>query len=183
MKEDWEINKELKELAEKFANLKCALQPLSQEKVAAWEAKWGVTLPGTYRRFITEITDGVVMPRATLIPLEETMTTARGNNWLPSQLPRDFLQKPFLPEDDFNPDSIPGLDDMTWRWSDDEYSNWWMEHLHGTIVISRHKEERTSFLVVTGKSRGQVWADLTTVGEGYERADWDFLDWVLRNAA
>lgn len=181
MKEAWHIADELKQITEKFSTLKCALQPIEEDKVAAWESKWGVKLPENYRRFITEITDGVVMPRATLKPLEQTMTASRGSNWLPSQLPKDFLQKPFLHEDDFNPDTIPGLDDLTWRWSDEEYSKWWMEHLHGTMVISQHGNDRSSFLIITGPSRGEVWADLTSIGEGYQRADWDFLDWVLRN--
>ncbi len=182
MKADSHVDDDMKQVSDKLTALNCALKPISNEKLVAWETKWGVELPQAYRRFITEVSDGVVMPRATLLPLEETMLVSRGSSWLPSQLPKDFLKKPFLPEDDFNPDRIPGLDDMTWRWSDEEYSKWWMEHLHGTIVISRRGEDLSTFLVVTGKTRGEVWADLTSVGEGYQRADWDFLDWILRNA-
>lgn len=182
MKEEWQIAKELNELADKLSAMNCSLRPVQEQKVIAWEQQWGVQLPETYRRFITEIADGLTFTRTTVLPLEESMTTTRGSNWLPSQLPADFLKKPFLPEADFNPDYIPNYEKIVSRMSDDEYSMWWLQHLNGTILVADFGEDRSSFLVVTGKSRGQIWADYTVAGNGYERADWDFLDFIRRVA-
>lgn len=182
MKEEWQISKELNELADKLSSMNCPLRPIKEQKVIDWEHQWGVKLPETYRRFIIDIADGLTIPRATVVPLEKSMTTARGSNWLPSQLPRDFLQKPFLHEDDFNPDSIPNYEKIVFRMTDDEYSMWWLQHLNGTILVADFGDDKSLFLVVNGNSRGQVWADCTAVGAGYERTDWDFLDFVLRVA-
>lgn len=182
MKEEWQVRAELNQLADKLSAMNCALRPIKEQKVIDWENRWGVKLPETYRRFIIEIADGIVLPRTTVVPLEKSMTTARGSNWLPSQLPSDFLQKPFLHEADFNPDFIPNYEKIVGRMSDDEYSMWWLGHLNGTILVADFGDDKSSFLIVNGNSRGQVWADNTAVGNGYERSDWDFLDFILRFA-
>ncbi len=180
LKEEWQIKDELNHLADKLSAMNCALRPIKEQKVIDWEKLWGVELPATYRRFITEIADGVVLPRTTVVPLEKSMTTARGSNWLPSQLPPDFLQKPFLYERDFNPDSMPNYEKIVGRMSDEEYSMWWLQHLHGTNLVADFGNDKSLFLIVSGNSHGQVWADYSAVGRGYERCDWDFLDFILR---
>lgn len=127
-----------------------------------------------------EVSDGLNLPRRTVLPLTETMTTARGSNWFPDTLPADFLTKPFPYDDDFNPDYEGHRDDVVSKLShNDEYAEWWLKHFYGTLMLSDHGGDRSSFLVVTGKSRGEVWADLTVTGEGLMRAEWDFLDWLF----
>ena len=121
MKEDWVITEELDQLADKLSTMKCPLRPIKEQNVIDWEEQWGVKLPESYRRFIIEITDGLTLARTKVIPLEEAMTTARGSTWLPSQLPPDFLQKPFLYDTDFNPDFIPDYEKIVGRTDDEQY--------------------------------------------------------------
>jgi hypothetical protein len=182
VKEEWQISEEIGALKHRLAALNCVLQPLAEERVRKWERQWGVTLPPSYRRFITEVADGLSMPRATLIPLEQAMATPRGNSWIPSQLPPDFLQKPFLPENDYNPDFAEEPKETAWQISDEDYALWWLQQLHGTMIICDHGNDVSTFLIVTGKACGEVWVDMTVNGNGYERADWDFLDWISRKA-
>lgn len=182
MKEDWVITKELDQLADKLSTMKCPLRPIKEQNVIDWEEQWGVKLPESYRRFIIEITDGLTLARTKVIPLEEAMTTARGSTWLPSQLPPDFLQKPFLYAKDFNPDFIPDYEKIVGRMDDEQYSLWWLQHLHGTLLVADFGGDKSAFIVITGEARGQVWADYTVVGNGYQHADWDFLDFIGRRA-
>lgn len=177
MKSIEEIDNEITEVADTLKKLGCPLEPISEENVARWEKQWGVELPEAYRRFITQCTNGLRLNRLVLVPLEESMTTERGTNYLPEQLPADFLQKPFQYVNDFNPDQDADYESFSTR-SDDEFSMWWLTHIQGTMLISEDEDGRSTFLVVTGNARHQIWCDLTVTGEGFERSAYDFMYWL-----
>ncbi|MCA6091029.1 HEAT repeat domain-containing protein [Streptomyces sp. SCA3-4] len=138
--------------------------PLALAEVEAFEERHQVSLPGPYRRFITEIGDGGPGPSQGLLPLSEWDLGIL-------EVEPDILQRP----SSMGPDREYGR-------------NWWSEYCdndedldRGVItVVSRGGADYT-FLIISGPARGRL-AYVNTDGHvpPYVTEDADFLSWYER---
>ncbi|GAA1245937.1 hypothetical protein GCM10009665_40990 [Kitasatospora nipponensis] len=119
--------------------------PLTEREVHSFERAYGVTLPVSYRGFLTEVADGGAGPchglfRLTELPAEdEAAFDLREEGRTPG-----FLATPF-PYVQGHPG--PG------RAGHADYS------VRGTLVLAEAGCGEFHRLVVTGRSAGQVWSD------------------------
>ena len=116
--------------------------PLPEETVAAFEREHRIILPEDYRRFVTEVGDGLAGPGYGLYPLKETVRVANPV----------LLSRPFPHHEAWDPIPSPeatGFDT-------DDYSD---EDIQGTLCISDQGCGMGILLVLTGAERGNLWLD------------------------
>ncbi|MFI9240520.1 HEAT repeat domain-containing protein [Streptomyces sp. NPDC053079] len=138
--------------------------PLALAEVEAFEKRHQVSLPGPYRRFITEISDGGPGPSHGLLPL-----SAWDLGIL--EVEPGILHQP----SSFGPDREYGRNWWNEAWDNDEDPD------RGVItVVSRGGADYT-FLIVSGPARGRL-AYVNTDGHvpPYVTEDPDFLSWYER---
>lgn len=143
---------------------------LSQEDVAAFERLQGVTLPESYRRFLTEVGDGGAGPFYGLFRLDGSDMRDLDRE---ERETAGFLATPFPHIEAWNPHRQPSD-----AWMDDE------EYFHprwvsGSLIIAEFGCGAFFRLVVTGPVRGRAWFD-DRASDGGLTPGHDFGDWYLR---
>lgn len=135
--------------------------PIPEPVVVAFESKYGVVLPAHYRAFLLHMGDGGAGPYYGLYPLKYTYEEM---GWIE---PGD-VQKPFPLDRPWN----------KWGSTEEKYDIPEDADLHdGCIMLSHHGCGYWSFLVVTGRARGEVWNDFITGGGGLHPTGQDFPTW------
>lgn len=133
-----------------------ARPPISEEEVAAFEARHGVVLPADYRWFLTQVADGGAGPYYGLYSLREAYEEAQWNTLGPLASPFP-LTEAWAPatEEEARP---PGLYD-------------------GVLYLAHHGCGMWSMLVVSGAARGTVWDDFDTTDGGWAPTGQTFAEW------
>ena len=173
--------------------------PLKVSIVEAIEERHGVSLPGDYRSFITEIGNGGAGPYYGVLPFGEDDD---GCDWEGGGLVGD-LSKPFphsiawnLPGSfwDSQPDPSPDIpleeeDRMMEAWDREMEAHYWNPAImDGAIPICHLGCALRQWLVINGERRGFVWNDfradyrglspvLGGSGEPMTFADW-YMTWL-----
>jgi len=147
--------------------------PLPAEKVAALEARHGVTLPEDYRVFLTEVGNGGAGPYYGLLPLGEQDDGGTSCKWEEGSLVGD-IAAPFRHEGPWNlpeefwaqapewSDDMPEeeQDRLMEEWDDRLETEYWAPAImNGAIPICHLGCALRHWLVVTGTRRGEVWYD------------------------
>ncbi|MGW4802150.1 SMI1/KNR4 family protein [Nonomuraea sp. NPDC004297] len=146
------------EIRSRLAALGYELRPaLAPERVAAFERRFAVALPASYRSFVTEVGNGGAGPFHGLWELEHSYGDA-DESWIPG-----FLATPFPHVRDAGPEELAGDHDED-------------RVVAGSMIISDMGCGSFARLVVTGPARGQVWSDHTAVSD-LLRSGPDFHDW------
>lgn len=177
-----QIHRRLRELAEDDPQLRrfgarrhgYRLGPVAHERaVARFERAHAITLPESYRRFITTVGDGGAGPHYGLFRHD-------GTDWpnYVQQLEQDLagLRNTDFPHaSDFQP--WPKAKPCT-RHPDpeDSYDPCW---LAGTVALDEVGCGAFYRLVVTGPARGQVWLDDLANDQGLSAGP-DFRDWYVQ---
>ncbi len=147
---------------------KTLARPLSEEKVAAFEAAHGVRLPECYRRFVLEVgSAGDGPPSYGLVTLGRVVPTLHApgrRNW--TKLPHLAETFPFR---------------RAWCWGDDDtddddFKTAWQRIELGNIFLGDDGCGMYWHLIVTGPERGRVW-QFTEEGITPTQPRRDFLRW------
>lgn len=149
------------------------LRAASLEEVVDWERLHQITLPDAYRRFITEVADGVDAPFE-LYPLDQWWHHFDDDDDNP-EMRRLWLSQPCLLRDDLAEDEdwlerIAG-DKLQ---EDPEFVTWspWA----GTILLSHDGCGMLDLLIMNGRLRGRVCLiDFPHAPQFWPEAN--FLDW------
>jgi hypothetical protein len=173
--------------------------PLAVPVVAGFEARYGISLPGDYRSFITEIGDGGAGPSYGVLPFGKDDDD---RDWQGGGLVGD-PSKPFphstawnLPESfwDGEPAPPPGTpleeeDRLMEAWDREMEAHYWNPAImDGAIPICHLGCALRQWLVINGEPRGFVWNDfraddrglspvLGRSGEPMTFADW-YMTWL-----
>ena len=153
---------------------------LTEGQVTAFERRHAVQLPSEYRAFITRVANGGAGPAYGLYSLAEAVTNEpRG------RVPDDFLRTPFRHRDSYNPLEDPKLASFWPRVEDgeiaeDEADRRYLYQAAGTLVLCHEGCGILHLLVVTGRSRGQMWVDDRCNDQGLFSLGVGFLDWYER---
>lgn len=126
-------------------------EPLSLNKIDAFEVKFGVKLPKDYVQFLTQIGNGGAGPYYGLERFENSLfsnLSFKNGEINPS--------KPFLFTEDWNMD-VYHEDKEKENELEDEYFD--DKQLNGTIQLSNFGCGVTLLLVVNGEEYGNVWMD------------------------
>ncbi|WP_369637140.1 SMI1/KNR4 family protein [Nocardia sp. JMUB6875] len=108
--------------------------PLARAEVTNFEDRHGITLPHAYRKFVTEVGNGLTGPYSPLTPLKLSVFATELAR--PSRLVADISAddaRDVQPEDD------------SWSFVD------------GTIQLSDEEDQSTNRLVVNGSGLGSIW--------------------------
>jgi len=132
---------------------------LSKEQVRRFEQRYGVTLPESYRSFVTTVGDGGAGPYNGLWSLSRAYGP-EDEAWWPG-----FLATPFPHTLAVGPDSLG-----------DDYDQ--DELVTGSMILADVGCGASARLVVTGAARGQVWFDHLGIDSTLEPGP-DFRDWYL----
>lgn len=129
------------------------LAPLSEEEVAAFEEDLGVTLPGDYRAFVTQLGSAGAGPFYGLFPLGEMDD---GESWEETEFVGD-LARPFPYTQAWNwpAERLEALDDA----EDEEEESEYFAPIDGAFPIVQEGCALRDLLVVTGPEAGNVWHD------------------------
>lgn len=134
--------------------------PLAQAKVEAFERRWNITLPESYRSFIIDVGNGGAGPYYGLYRVGDTDPLLDPDGPL--------LAMPFPHVTAWNADSLPPQDE------DAYFSD---EQIAGSLALAHFGCGDFLRLVITGEARGEVWQD----GRGGDYGIWpvaaDFADW------
>jgi hypothetical protein len=142
---------------------------LSESKVTRFERRYGITLPASYRAFVTEIGDGGAGPYYGLYRLDGSDIPARDRD---DRGVPGFLATPFPHVAAWNPNAEHSPE----RMSDDEYfAPQWSA---GSLVVAEYGCGAFFRLVVSGPACGQVWFDDRAADGGLTPGP-DFRDWYL----
>ena len=185
------IRERFKHLAEKFAHLKhfdapanCfVLRPcLSDAQVADFEHRYQITLPQTYRDFLTHIGNGSLGPSYELFPLG----WLEGRPWQTNEVhprgPYPFVAAWNLPKQTL--DEFEEADE-----ADSErllFEHYWKPEItKGSVPISDLGCGSQLLLIVDGPRAGQVWKDgradhlglMPLLNEGQEPITFDM--WLM----
>jgi len=139
--------------------------PLTEDAIAAFEARCGCTLPEGYRAFLRHVGNGGVGPASYgVLPLGATpvdMSAAESQAWVELQR----VQRPF-------PFTKP------WVWEDGDRSDEGTREQveDGTLLLGTDGCAQYWLLVVSGPERGNVWM-LADVGITPTAPKRDFLQW------
>ena len=148
--------------------------PVAHSDVAAFEAKYNVTLPDDYRVFITEIGNGGAGPYYGLFPFGEHDDNADGTRpWQDGDLVGD-LSAAFVHADAWNvpqsfwekspdvgADTSPDDEDVLWEaWDEELKEHYWNPTvMNGAIPLCHRGCALRQWLVIKGPQRGFVWND------------------------
>jgi hypothetical protein len=134
--------------------------PLAPAKVEAFERRWNIKLPESYRTFIIDVGNGGAGPYYGLYRLGDTDPLLDPDGPL--------LAMPFPYVTPWNADPLPPQDD------DAYFSD---EQIAGSLAVAHFGCGDLLRLVVTGEAHGEVWQD----GRGGHYGIWpvaaDFADW------
>ncbi|WP_308285305.1 SMI1/KNR4 family protein [Actinoplanes hulinensis] len=188
---DWsDVRPRLAVLAGKGATLGSGelAPPLTAAELAEVESQFGVDLPGEYRGFLLEAGRGGAGPGYGLFPLRRVDGRWELDSDGGPSHDRESLIRPFGHIRGFNP--LDGLLDGPAIDRDEEL--WWAmhdrlaynpAHRHGLLFLCHLGCALWVVLVVSGPSRGQIWTDYTTDGEGFQPeqnpdgSPMNFADW------
>ncbi|MCL2466704.1 MAG: SMI1/KNR4 family protein [Micrococcales bacterium] len=164
----------------------CLRCPASEEAIATVEQRLGVTLPPSYRLFMSEVSDGGPGPGYGIFPLGCSGNTADDPTpWADWQL--EFPSRPFpldeawnLPDEEFvcPPGLSAGQEEDWYEAHDKKYFDPALEA--GTIPIGHLGCAIWVLLVVAGSRAGEVWIDDRANDYGiYPAEPCKFDDWYL----
>jgi hypothetical protein len=132
---------------------------VSEEELQAFEHTKGVILPGEYRQFLKEVSNGVGAVESEHLPIYEIF--ALGDGFFGDKLFGDMSKPfPFAEAVNYDADGYPD--------GDDHATDGWLYLCHvgcGTCWV----------LIVTGPERGNMW--LSTEGYFPSTPRIGFLDW------
>ncbi|AEV86667.1 hypothetical protein ACWT_5650 [Actinoplanes sp. SE50] len=145
---------------------------LTADELAELEGQLGVELPVDYGSFLTDVSRGGAGPAYGLFPVRRVEGRWAWEGDGASLNDRETLTRPFghirafNPADDLdNPPQIGRNDDALWELHDEVLSD--PAHVTGLLYLCHLGCALREALVVTGPSRGQMWADDTADGEGF----------------
>jgi hypothetical protein len=171
--------------------------PLSDSVVAAFERRYGVSLPEDYRSFVTEVGNGGAGPYYGVLPFGKDDDD---HDWEGGGLVGD-PSKPFphttawnLPasfwdgEPDWSPDtSIEEQDRLMEAWDRELEAHYWNTAImNGAIPICHKGCALRQWLVIHGDQRGFVWDDYRADNGGIAPVPSEsgkpvtFSDWYMR---
>jgi hypothetical protein len=162
--------------------------PLTEPEVADAESQLGVTFPAEYRSFLRQAGRGGAGPAYGLFPLRPA-----GGRWQwegdgasfnqPESLARPFGHiRAFNPADELPPQPANRNDEEAW-WELHDKLLYDPAHSAGLLYLCHLGCALREALVVTGPSRGQMWADETADEEGFhplqnpDGSRMTFADW------
>lgn len=129
---------------------------LSEDELAAFEARHSIVLPEEYRDYLKEMGNGGAGPAYGILRLQDWATE------LDVQSPK-FLSTPFPYTTPWNAERPGDVDDDSYHesevfmaWEKEYYDN---KHITGSIRLSHYGCAIYYFLVVTGEEKGFVWVD------------------------
>jgi hypothetical protein len=135
-------------------------RPLAPANVEAFERRWSITLPESYRTFIIDVGNGGAGPYYGLYRLGDTDPRLDPDGPL--------LAKPFPHITAWNADPLPPQDENAY-FSDEQTA--------GSLALAPFGCGDILRLVITGEARGEVWQD----GRGGDYGIWpvatDFAEW------
>jgi hypothetical protein len=145
---------------------------LSEHEVSDFERRHRIVLPREYRRFLTEVGNGVAGPYYGLFPLGMIDSYEGHEPWREVGGIVGILSAPFPHADSWNTSFDPDEEGV----SDDEFqaaevANWSPELVSGAVPICHAGCCLRYWLVVSGPLAGHVWYDA--------RVDWDGLSPVI----
>jgi SMI1/KNR4 family protein SUKH-1 len=132
---------------------------LPEDQLHRFEQRYDVSLPGSYRSFISDIGDGGAGPHGGVWSLERSYGQ-KDEDWWPG-----FLATPFPHTSTVDEGSL-----------DEDYDE--DEQVAGSMIISDLGCGTFARLVVTGEAKGRVWVDSLGV-DGQLTQGPDFMDWYL----
>lgn len=172
---------QLSRIADKLARYSPKpLRPvLSPGELAAFEARYGITLPSGYRSFLLQMGNGGPGPPYGLFSLEEGFAYYSEHKRL------DFLKRPFPHTAAYNPDEDPYWEELDRKTEAGEISEEEFDRLldyvaAGTLIICHEGCGYMHRLVVTGPQRGMIWIDAQCSDQGLLPLNVSFLDWYER---
>jgi hypothetical protein len=169
--------------------------PLAVPVVEAFEARYGISLPGDYRSFLTGIGNGGAGPYYGVLPFGKD----DDRDWEGGGLVGD-LSKPFphstawnLPESFWHgePDPPPGTpleeeDRLMDAWDRELETHYWNPAImHGAIPICHLGCALRQWLAIHGEQRGFVWTDFRADNRGVSPVlggsdePMTFADWYM----
>jgi hypothetical protein len=162
--------------------------PLTESDLVELEFQLGVTLPAEYRSFLLEVSRGGAGPSYGLFPVRRVDGRWAWEGDGASFNKRDALTRPFVHIRAFNPaDGLPPqpqspLDEEAW-WEQRDKILYDPAHSAGLLYLCHLGCALREALVVSGPSRGQMWADDTADEEGFrplqnpDGSRMTFADW------
>lgn len=153
--------------------------PLTEDEVAAIEARLGVALPEEYRGFITRVGDGGAGPAYGLFRLSTALREAKADRY------PELLATPFPHVETWNPDKDPAVIAF-WDSADRGEVSEGDQHLQsaregaGTLPLCDEGCGYLHLLVVTGPTRGTMWVDNRGVDAGFSPMGVTFIEWYER---
>ena len=149
--------------------------PISEDEVVEIEQYYRITFPSEYRAFLTKIGNGGFGPNFGLLSLQDSLKQSYIIN-------RDFLKIPFIHTSAYNPDEDPYILELGEKCDRGEIPESECDRVYryltaGTLTISLEGCAYSSFLVITGPTRGQVWFNADSGSGGYIPLNLSFLDW------
>jgi hypothetical protein len=156
--------------------------PMAADELAEAEMQLNVMLPGEYRTFLLEVSRGGAGPAYGLfsLGLVDGRWQWAGDGADLTDL--DTLDQPFAHHEAFNPaDGLPAPPDEDDYGSEEEFNAaedaYWEqhdgavfkpEHTIGLVYLCHLGCALREALAVSGPARGQMWADNTAEGGGFE---------------
>lgn len=162
--------------------------PLKASDVLLFENRHKIKLPGSYKRFITEIGNGGAGPYYGIFKLGEMDDCFDHKPWKENNGFVGILSEPFPHTDAWN--ELPPYPEE--QDDEDAYESelnafdevyWNSKQVNGAIPICHQGCAYRNWLVVTGADAGNVWEDLRTDQKGLlpaktKRSDrMTFLEW------
>ena len=158
--------------------------PISEREVVKIEQDYQITLPLEYRAFLTKIGNGGYG----LLSIERSLQCLY-NEISEDKIDNGYLKIPFIHTSAYNPFHDPYLIEMSDKCdrgeiSETEFSSVYVSFYQysttGTLTISLEGCAYSSFLVITGPTRGQVWFNADAGSGGYIPSNLSFLGWYER---
>jgi hypothetical protein len=155
--------------------------PLTAEELADLESQLGVELPGEYRAFLVQVSRGGAGPAYGLFPLRRADGGWRWDGDGADLTDLQTLSRPFPRTDAVNPaDGLPDPPDEADFASEEEFNEaedaYWErhdtvayspEHTVGLLYLCHLGCAYREAIVVSGPTRGQMWADDSADDGGY----------------
>ncbi|WP_430788527.1 SMI1/KNR4 family protein [Actinoplanes sp. G11-F43] len=156
--------------------------PLTTTELADLESQLGLVLPADYRAFLLQAGRGGAGPGHGLFPLSRASGRWRWTGGGAADRDSTTLTRPFAHIRAFNPlDTLPtDLPDDDERYFDLLYDP---AHTYGLLYLCDVGCGLREVLVLSGPSRGQMWADYTAESDGFhplqnpDGSRMSFTDW------
>ena len=151
--------------------------PIAIDEVIEIENQYDIKFPAEYRAFITTIANGgfgLLSLQNSLLYWDGVEQEKKPN--------KDFLEIPFPHTFAYNPLDDPYILELGEKCdrgeiTDKEFRKICNYLTAGTITISLEGCGYSSFMVITGETRGQVWFNADGGSGGYIPLNLSFLDW------